>query len=98
MKNLVLLVAIALSTSAIASTANNRTTIDSSEAINIQGEFQQKPMTEAQKLKIIRKKLEKQNELLVKKKIEMMRYQQEVMLMKKMQKVFNDQMKKIENL
>ncbi|MCP4912236.1 MAG: hypothetical protein GY909_03880 [Oligoflexia bacterium] len=98
MKNLVLLVVLAISTAAFSNTGNMRTKIDNSQAINIQGEFQQKPMTEAQKLKVIRKKLEKQNELLVKKKIEMMRYQQEVMLMKKMQKVFNDQMKKIENL
>ncbi|MDC1175686.1 hypothetical protein OAT67_09820 [Bacteriovoracaceae bacterium] len=79
-------------------TMANTAQVTSNQTINISGEFEQKPLTPAQKLKLIRKKLEKQNELLVKKKIEMMRYQQEVMLMKKMQTVFDDQMQKIENL
>jgi hypothetical protein len=57
------------------------------QTISIQGKFQRK-LSPVQKLKKIRKKLERQNELLVKKQIEMLRYQQELELMKKMKKTF----------
>lgn len=55
----------------------------SSPVININGDY---PLTAAQKLKKKRKKLEKANELLIKKKIEEIRLQQELLLMKNMQK------------
>lgn len=75
----------------------NTEVINANQAINIDGSFQRQ-LTPAQKLKRLRKKLEKRNEILVKKQIETLRYKQEVELYKRMQAIFKQQMKNLENI
>lgn len=55
-----------------------------------------RPMTEAEKMKLMRARLEKQNEILVKKQIERMRLKQEMEMSKRIQKTFDDSIKKLE--
>ena len=55
-----------------------------------------RPMTEAEKMKLMRAKLEKQNEILMKKQMERMRMKQELEMSKRIQKTFEDSMKKLE--
>lgn len=78
--------------------------IDFNMPIDVDGTFSQpqangRPqLTPAQRLKILRKKLEKRNELMVKRKIETLRYQQEVEMMKKIQSAFNKTMQNLNNI
>ncbi len=73
-------------------------TIDNS-TISIEGEFEHKQViTKADKLKILRRKLEKQNELLVRRQIEKMRYQQELEMTRKIQQAFDQNMKSLEKI
>ena len=72
-------------------TVNNST-------IAISGDFAARPVSKAEKLKQLRRKLEKQNELLVRKQIEQMRFRQEIELTKKIQKAFNENMKALEQM
>ena len=69
-----------------------------SDVIDIDGSYGQREMTPAEKLKKLRKKLEKQNEMMVKKQIENMRLQQEMEMTRKIQKAFDENMKKLENI
>lgn len=55
-----------------------------------------RPLTEAEKMKLMRARLEKQNEILVKKQIERMRLKQEMEMSKRIQKTFDDSIKKLE--
>jgi len=94
MKNMILLVVlIVISGAAFAAKSDNVNL----ETISIDGQFEQKPLTHAEKMKILRKKLEKKNELMVKKKIEMLRYQQEVEMYKKMEAAMNKMLTNTEN-
>jgi hypothetical protein len=65
------------------------------ETLNVEGSYQQRQLTPSERLKRMRAKLEKQNEILVKKQIEMIRYRQEVLLLKRMQKAFKQGLDKI---
>lgn len=76
--------------------ADETLTID--QPITINGTYEQTPISASERMKIIRKKLEKRNEQMVRKQIENIRLKQELELMKKMQAVFNEQMKAIENI
>ncbi len=55
-----------------------------------------RPMTEAEKMKLMRAKLEKQNEILMRKQMERMRMKQELEMSKRIQKTFEDSMKRLE--
>lgn len=66
------------------------------EPIQVSGTH--KGPTAAEKLKVMRRKLEIQNELLVRKQIEKLRFQQEVQLMKNMQQIFNENMKRLNQI
>ena len=55
-----------------------------------------RPMTEAEKMKLMRAKLEKQNEILMRKQMERMRMKQEIEMSKRIQKSFEDSMKRLE--
>lgn len=55
-----------------------------------------RPMTEAEKMKIMRARLEKQNEIMMKKQMERMRLKQEMEMSKRIQKSFDDSMKKLD--
>lgn len=57
-----------------------------------------RPLTEAEKMKLVRARLEKQNEILVKKQIERMRLKQEMEMSKRIQKTFDDSIKKLETI
>jgi len=57
-----------------------------------------RPMTEAEKMKIMRARLEQQNEILMRKKIETMRLRQEMEMSKRIQKTFEDSMKKMDKI
>lgn len=65
--------------------------------IEIDGQFERR-MTPAEKLKQQRKILEARNEALVKKQIETLRLKQEIELMKKMQKAFEQNLENLENI
>ncbi len=95
MKNMILLfVLIVISGAAFAATSENVNL----DTITVDGQFEQKPLTRAEKLKLLRKKLEKKNELMVKKRIEMIRYQQEVEMFKKMEAAMNKMLTNMDNL
>ncbi|WP_127718123.1 hypothetical protein [Halobacteriovorax sp. HLS] len=78
------------------------TNIDFDMPIDIDGTYTQQPgqkqLTPAQRMKLLRKKLEKRNELMVRRKIETLRYQQEVEMMKKIQAAFNKTMQNLDNI
>jgi len=67
------------------------------EPISIDGKYTEKT-SQADRMKNLRAKLEKQNELLVKRKIESLRLKQEMRMTKKLQKIFNQQMQAIESI
>ena len=78
--------------------------IDFNMPIDVDGTYSQAQnkgqpqLTPAQRMKILRSKLEKRNELMVKRKIETLRYQQEVKMMKKIQSAFNKTMQNLDNI
>ncbi len=55
-------------------------------------------LTETDKIKIMRAKLEKQNEVLMRRQIEKLRMKQELEMSKRIQKTFDDSMKRLETL
>lgn len=87
------LLAVVLLLSSISVWAN---TSIQNDTINVDGDYSARPVSQVEKMKQLRRKLEKQNELLVKKQIEQMRYKQELKMMRKIQKAFNENMKLIE--
>lgn len=88
----------------VASVSNNTAQQQQQEPIDINALYRTKPapqvvrrpMTEAEKMKLMRAKLEKQNEILMKKQMERMRMKQELEMSKRIQKTFEDSMKKLE--
>lgn len=73
--------------------------------INIYGDYQQvqksqppKIMTAADRAKARRRRLEKMNEEMVKRKIENIRLKRELLLQRRMQKIFNQQLKMIDQI
>ncbi len=67
------------------------------EELDISGDFEKKPkQTQADRLKILRAKLEERNELLVRKKIEDARMKSEIALMHKLQKTFDESMRRMD--
>ena len=69
------------------------------DVIDIDGSFQTaRQETPAEKLKKLRQKLEKENELMVKRKIETMRLQQEMEMTQKIQNAFEQNMKKLSEI
>jgi CTP-dependent riboflavin kinase len=68
------------------------------QPINVSGQQRQKRLTAAQKMKLIRQRREKQNELYAKKKIEQWRLQQEIEMTKRIKKIFDAQMKALDNI
>ena len=68
------------------------------DVISIDGAFESRPKSQADRLKDMRAKLEKQNELMVKKQIERLRLKQELELMKQMQVRMNQIMKNVEKI
>lgn len=93
MKKCLLLIALTISSYTLA-----QENIQYQETIDVSGAYTEKELSPAEKLKKMRADLEKQNELMVRKKIETMRLQSEVEMMKKLQKVFNQQMQALENI
>lgn len=68
------------------------------DALDIQGEYQNQPRNEADRLKAMRRKLEQRNEIMVKRKIESMRIKREIEMAKKLQQSFNQQLKALDTL
>jgi hypothetical protein len=69
------------------------------EELDISGDFQQRPKyTAADRLKALRAKLEAQNEALVRKRIEHSRMQSELALMRKLQRTFEQNMKRMDSI
>lgn len=71
-------------------------TFDNPE-MNVEGSFSRR-QSPVDKQRNYRKRLEKQTEYLVRKRIESIRLQQELALMKKMKKMFNQNLKAIEKI
>ena len=67
------------------------------EPISIDGKYTKKS-SPAERMKNLRAKLEKRNELLVKRKIESLRLRQEMKMTKRLQKIFNQQMQALESI
>jgi hypothetical protein len=67
--------------------------IEFDEPINIDGQFEQSEgpqrMSSSDRLRILRRRLEKRNEQMIRKKMEQTRVQMEMMLMKQMQQKMN---------
>lgn len=91
MKMLALAALTLLSTSLYADT-----NIDMDETIDISGNFSQPQASE--RLKKMREKLEKQNEMLVRKQIETLRLKNEIELTKKTQQAFNQMMNNLDQI
>jgi hypothetical protein len=74
-------------------------TVDN-QTLDIRGDYQLAPrkLTASEKMRKMRNRLEKQNELMVRKQIERMRYQQELNMMKKIKQIFDNKLQKIENI
>jgi len=99
MKKIILLATLLVSTQGLYAQSNYDYDMDMEQSIDVSGTYSSnKKLTPAQKMKLYRKRLEKQNELMVKKKIETLRYKQEVEMMKKLKAVFNQQMKALDNI
>lgn len=96
MKALMLLSMLALSFTSVAMDDFEQINLD--QPINISGQEKQRQLTPAQKLKILRRRREQQNELYAKKKIEQYRLKQEIEMTKRIQKIFDAQMKALESL
>lgn len=88
-----ILLAIALG---FATTVRADTNIQMDEAIDISGNFTQPSGSD--RLKQLRAKLEKQNELLVRKQIETLRLKNELELTKRTQQAFNQMMNNLEEV
>ena len=99
MKKIVLLALLLTGTSYAQYESSN---IDFDMPIDVDGSYAApangKQLTSAQRLKLFREQLEKRNELMVKKKIETLRYKQELEMMKKIQNAFNQSMQNINNI
>ncbi len=93
MKYAVLIALLSVSTLANYENSNIETS-----AINIEGTYQQPKVSQADRVRDYRRQLEAQNEELLKKKMETMRLQQELLLMKKIQNAFNQSMQNIDNI
>lgn len=96
----IILVALLFTTTSFAQYESSN--IDFDMPIDIDGSYSStsnaKQLTSAERLKLFREQLEKKNELMVKKKIETLRYQQELEMMKKIQNAFNQSMQNINNI
>ena len=75
------------------------------EPISISGDFnskkkikRKKRVTAADRMRVMRRKLEKQNMMLVKKQIERIRLQSEAEMGKRLQRMFNQQMKQLNQI
>ena len=88
-----LLLAIALG---FATTVKADTNIEMDEAIDVSGNFNQP--TGSDRLKLLRAKLEKQNEALVRKQIETLRLKNELELTRRTQQAFNQMMNNLEEV
>jgi len=67
------------------------------DTLDISGEFSApKKKTQADRMRELRQQLEKQNEALVKKRIEQVRYLNEIEMNKKIQKAFEQAMKQVD--
>ncbi len=97
MKHIILLMMIFTSPLAQANAYNNQGQGEAQSLISIDGQFNQRvrKLTPTEKLKRLRKKLEKKHELMVKRRIEIIRYQQEVKMMKKTEKAMNQMMNRL---
>jgi hypothetical protein len=70
----------------------------SSETLDIDADYVKKKDSGADRLRKMRQKLEQRNEMIVKKKIERIRVQRELQLMREIEKSFAEQLKKIDSL
>ena len=68
------------------------------DPIYVSGKQRQRKLTAAQKMKLMRQQREQQNELYAKKKIEQWRLQQEIEMTKRIKKIFDAQLKALDNI
>lgn len=72
--------------------ASNNVQRVNNNAISIDGDYSQRTMTQSERMRNLRTKLEKRTEQVLKKKIEQLRFQQELELSRKIQKAFTEKM------
>jgi acetyl-CoA carboxylase alpha subunit len=86
-----LILAVLIFSSANLMAASNVQRINN-DAISIDGAYSQRTMTQSERMKSLRSKLEKRTEQVLKKKIEQLRFQQELELSRKIQRAFTEKM------
>lgn len=90
-----LLLALLIFSSANLYAASNTQRVNN-DAISIDGAYSQRTMTQSERMRNLRTKLEKRTEQVLKKKIEQLRFQQELELSKKIQKAFSEKMNRLD--
>tara|TARA_R110002049_G_scaffold297041_1_gene485731 strand:- start:1006 stop:1299 length:294 start_codon:yes stop_codon:yes gene_type:complete len=83
---------------ALATTVSADTNIDMDEAIDVSANYSRPQISQSDRLKQVRAKLEKQNEMLVRKQIETLRLKNELELTKRTQQAFNQMMNNLEQV
>lgn len=91
MKKALLFIVLSLTSTNIFSASSDTRKVHG-DIISIDGNYARRTMTQAERLKALRSKLERQTERAVRKKIEELRFMQEVELSKKIQQAFNQKM------
>lgn len=99
----IVLTAILFSTQVMAQDFNGYDSMDMEmvemdQPITVTGQQRQRRLTAAEKMKRLRQHREQQNELYAKKKIEQWRLKQEIEMTKRIKRIFDAQMKALENL
>ena len=90
LKNILILLIVVASVSAFANTIET-------SPITVDGQFS-RPLTQAEKLKLMRKKLERQNEQMIRKKIAKIRMMNELRLQKQLEALMNKQLQAIDQI
>jgi len=65
--------------------------------LDVSGQFTQKRLTQSERLKLMRRRVEKQTERMISKKIETLRLKRELEMNKRIMKAMNDSMNQLDN-
>ena len=88
------------STAKIAKAKKSKAVLSSKSPIYVDGQFSKsgKDRTSAEKIRKLRRKLEKKHEIMVKQRIELIRYQREIQMMKRLEKAMNKIMNNLDQI
>lgn len=88
------------SSAKITKAKKSKVVLSSKSPIYVDGQFSKsgKDLTSAEKIRKLRRKLEKKHEIMVKQRIELIRYQREIQMMKRLEKAMNNIMNNLEGI